>query len=249
MLYTITNSSMPNGRPSSIGNRVLSLENRTDHVFTVANFTTETTPPYSDPEGDAMSYVKIISLPTTGRLTLNGVDISQGDLIQSGSISTGNFKYVPGDIDEAYSETLINFDLADTGSNSVSGLPGGILTISVGAVINLPPNAVGDNSVNIEFDEIYAFTEADFTTNTTPPYSDPEGDAPSRLKILSLPLASKGTLYFNAAAVQVNQIINFSEINYLNYVPELNQSNASLALVASFRFAIADAGSEIFTEN
>mgnify|MGYP003650928965 CR=1 FL=1 len=60
MLYTITNTGSTNARPSSIGSNSISVDYEGEYVFTVANFTTETTPPYEDPEGDALSYIKVL---------------------------------------------------------------------------------------------------------------------------------------------------------------------------------------------
>jgi hypothetical protein len=82
-----------------------------------------------------------------------------------------------------------------------------------------------------------------FTTNTVPPYSDPEGDAALNLKVLTLPTI--GLLKYNAINVTLNQIIPFSGIDsgLLIYVPDNTNLNA---YNASFTFQIADAGSGIF---
>tara|TARA_R110002050_G_scaffold300046_1_gene467484 strand:+ start:87 stop:830 length:744 start_codon:yes stop_codon:yes gene_type:complete len=247
MIYTITNGGLANGRPSSIGSNSIDVDNRVEYSFTIENFTTETSPPYSDPEDDDMSYIKILTLPVLGTIRLNGSLVLAGQIIQAGSLSTGNLKYICSDQDLGYSESF-SFDVADTGSQTISGLQTGVMTINARDVVNLPPDVVGDNNIGIEFDEIFAFTAADFTTNTTPPYNDPEGDAPSKLKILSLPIPEKGILFFNGLEVQVNQVIDFSQVQYLNYAPVLLQTQETLAKTASFRFSISDEGSGLFTE-
>ena len=81
MLYTITNSGLQNGRPTQIGANTISLAYGATHVFTLANFTTETTPAYSDPEDDALSLIKILTLPSVGTLKLNGIDVIVGQQI------------------------------------------------------------------------------------------------------------------------------------------------------------------------
>lgn len=248
MLITITNGGKSNGRPTQIGANTLSLASAASHVFTLANFTTETTPIYSDPEGDALSRVKIMSLALiNGSIKLNGVDVIVGTIITSGQISSGNLIYSPpaSAVDTAYVDGF-SFDAADVGSNSFSGLSTGLFSLGVLAKVNLPPSSVGNNVLGTAYATIITFTEANFTTETSPAYADPEGDAADKLKILSLP--ADGLLKYNNIDVVVNQVVTFAEIasGYLQYVPD----PAILTIQSlTFNFAIADAGSGIFVEN
>jgi hypothetical protein len=245
MLYTVTNGGLQNGRPTAIGSVSIALDFSGTHVFTIANFTTETSPEYSDPEGDPLAYIKILSLPTTGVLSVEGI-VSQvvtvGSIIQAGTISSGNFIYtsVGGD----YTSTW-NFDAADTGSSSLSGLDAGTVAMAVAKTVNGKPDAVGDNTISKNYSESHVFTLADFTTNTTPPYSDPEGDLPQAVKILTLP--SAGVIQFNGSDVIVNQTIKANEIDlgYLVYTPNLGTTTAQ---TLTFNFSVSDAGSGEFTE-
>ena len=189
MLYTITNTGSTNARPSAIGANSIAVDFEGEHVFTVANFTTETTPVYADPEGDALSYIKVITLPTNGELQVDAVTISAGTIVSTGVISAGNFKYVapnPGAFVKG--DAAFTFDAADSGSNTLSGLSDGVITFSINAEVNSPPDSVGDNTVNGTYGTTTTFTAADFTTNTTPAYSDPDGDAAYKVKVTSLPL-------------------------------------------------------------
>lgn len=249
MKYTITNGGYVNGRPNQIGNNSVSTENRIEYIFTVADFTTNTTPEYKDPEGDPMAYVWIGSLPDTGKLQVNGVDIQEGSIVNSSNISTGNFKYIPDDID-AYYSAAFSFDVADTGSNTVSGLlsrAAGTMLINVSEKENLPPSSVGDGSVLVDYSESHTFTKDDFTSLTIPTYSDPEGDEPYKLKILSLPYTdSFAGLKYNGSAVSINQEILFSDIEagYLVYdsgLPPVSGRDTD------FDFSISDVGSKNFT--
>ena len=52
-----------------------------------------TTPAYSDPDGDALSKIKITSLPSHGTLTLSGSGVSVNDEIAAANI--GNLLYTP----------------------------------------------------------------------------------------------------------------------------------------------------------
>jgi len=242
MLYTVTNTGLQNGRPTSIGRNFISIDSGTSYQYSLADFTTGTEPQYSDPEGDALAYIKILSLPATGGLYLNGVSVNINDVIDAGNVSTGNFVYqsIAGPYVSAYS-----FDLADVGSNSLSGLGAGYMSMNVTSVKNLPPSQIGDLSILVSYGDTVTFTPESFTSYTTPVYLDPEGDAPSRLKILDLP--ASGLLVFNGTNVVANQIIDFTEIalEYLVYYPD-----ASITTFQSleFNFAVSDAGSGSFSQ-
>lgn len=239
MLYTITNSGLQNGRPTRIGKNTINIPFGSTHVFTVANFTTETVPTYSDPENDALSYIKILSLPSTGNLKLGGVNVTINASIPVASITTGNFTYVSnGDGNFSF-----NFDAADIGSNSLSGLNTGVITMSVAKAVNQRPSVVGDNTVSLNYGESKVFTSADFTSGTTPAYSDPEGDSPSKVKILDLP--SNGLLVFNGVNVIANQEMTVAEIDagYLVYNPNLAITTIQLL---DFNFTVSDEGSGLF---
>ena len=240
MLYTITNSGLQNGRPTQIGANALSIAFGATHVFTLANFTTETTPSYSDPEDDALSIIKILTLPSTGTLRLNGVGISLGAQITSGQISTGNLTYVSA----GFGSFIFQFDAADVGSNSLSGLSTGLITMTVQKQVNLPPSIIGDNTFVLNHAQSKTFTLADFTSGTTPAYVDPEGDPASLVKVLTLP--ANGNLVFNGSNVITNQEFTVSEIasGYLTYEPDILVETLQNL---SFDFAVADLGSGTFS--
>tara|TARA_R110000822_G_scaffold227017_1_gene359636 strand:+ start:9945 stop:10688 length:744 start_codon:yes stop_codon:yes gene_type:complete len=242
MLYTITNTGLSNGRPIAVGANTISILNRTTHIFTIANFTTETSPVYSDPEGDALSYIKILQLPVNGILKLSGVNVNLNQIIISANISAGNLTYVSNAVDPSYSE-IFKFDVADVGSQSLSGLTTGIITMSVAAIVNSAPTCVGDNTIPKSYNETHVFTVANFTSETSPIYADPDGDAAYAVKVLTLP--TDGDLYFNGVLVSVNQEILMTEVTagLLTYVPD------PLILIAQslpFNFALSDVGSKTF---
>jgi hypothetical protein len=247
MLYTVTNSGIQNGRPTAIGSIRIAINYGALEQYDISTFTTGTSPEYADPEDDGLSYIKIIQLPIIGTLYLTGdIPVSLGDLIQVGTITTGNFYYqAPATGNEAgYTETW-EFDAADVGSNSLSGLPDGIVTMDVAPVENGAPDVVGDRTELLEYQQLLTFTSDMFTSGTTPPYNDPEGDAPASIKILDLP--ADGTLIFNAVPVVVNQIISISEMDlgYMVYAPDLA---ITIVQTLSFNFSVSDVGSGLFTE-
>lgn len=118
-----------------------------------------------------------------------------------------------------------------------------LFTMTTNAYTNLPPSQVGDGTASTNYATIYTYTVADFTTNTSPPYADPEGDAAANLKITSLP--ATGTLKFNNIAVTVNQIISFTDIGLGKFTYTPNNGTTS-AYNDTFNFEISDAGSGTF---
>lgn len=241
MIISITSGLKANGRPSTIGSNTLNIDHSATHVFTVANFTSETTPAYVDPEGDSMSYIKIITLPSSGELQLNGSPISINNLIQSGDISSGNFTYVSDSLNETAHNVSFQFDVADVGSETLSGLSSGIMNISIAVKANQPPSNVDDSTINSNNGLTIVFSSSDFTNG----YSDPEGDNPYSVKITSLP--STGELRLDGVAVILNQEILISEIEagYLTFYPGANPNTN--AYQETIGFEISDEGSKQFT--
>lgn len=116
--------------------------------------------------------------------------------------------------------------------------------ITVTEYSNQPPT-VGNGERTTNYGEAITLTRADFTTNTTPPYFDPEGDAPLTLRIDSLPTG--GVLKLNGIDVAVTQELSFIDdidTNLFTYTPDLNITTSHNV---DFQFSIADAGSGIFT--
>ena len=111
------------------------------------------------------------------------------------------------------------------------------------AYTNQAPTTVGDGTETTAYGNTIVYTRAMFTTNTTPPYSDPEGDAALNLKVITLPTI--GTLQLNAVNVTLNQIISFADIDsgLFTYIPD---NGTQVGYTDPFDFQIADAGSGIF---
>lgn len=119
-----------------------------------------------------------------------------------------------------------------------------LFTLNTNAYVNQPPSTVGDGSATTNYGATYTFTRADFTTNTTPAYADPEGDAAQNLRVLSLP--TTGELQLNAVAVTINQVISFANIDsgLFTYVPD---NATTTAYADTFNFEISDVGSGSYT--
>lgn len=123
-----------------------------------------------------------------------------------------------------------------------------LFTITTQEKINQPPSQVGNGSASTTYATTYVFTSADFTTATTPVYTDPEGDAADQLKITSTGpelTAMTGELQYDSSPVTSGQVISFADIalGKLTFVPD---NGTTSEYNDTFDFEIADSGSGTF---
>lgn len=102
---------------ATIGDNTIYPGNRVTTVLTLAMFTTNLSPQYSDPEGDLIDAIRIdeISDANTGVYYLSGNPISVGDIITREQLEAGLFTHEAEDTD-AISSDVINFSARDEGS-------------------------------------------------------------------------------------------------------------------------------------
>lgn len=241
-LVTVDISAQSNQPPSQSGWVSVSTPSNTNLTLTLANFTTETTPPYSDPEGDPLESIKITSIPIQGTLKIGLLDVLAGDVITSAQILAGDLVYEPDPVDvQGYSDSRMRFLVSDTGSSTFTTSPQ-VMTIIVEASENDPPSTVGNGEHEMTLGSAFTFTREALTTQLSPPYEDPEGDIASRLRVNRIP--TYGVLTLDGVPVVNNQIISFTDIDNLLLVYTNNGNPGSD--IEGFEFEIADVGSEIF---
>jgi len=223
--------------PTEIGRVQIILDYNELYPFTLADFTTLATPAFSDPEGDSLEEIKVLTLPTVGTLTLSSVAVNVNDVVTSAQLTAGNLEYQadPADTD-GYVDSSFTYTASDDGSSTFSSA-WGVVGIIVGADENLPPTVVGDGTMTIDYGETGVFTRAMFTTGTTPAYSDPEGDPALFLKITGLPVL--GEIQLNGIPVAILEIVDFDDIDagLLTYVPDLADTDGDMQ---GFTFEVAD---------
>lgn len=229
--------------PSQSGWLRIAMSYGASHTFTVNNFTTETTPEYV--ADGALSYIKVTALPGQGALLLNSVAVTVDQEISATDIDAGNLVYTSNTISTAgYNDSNMAFLVSDV----VSGLYNSsaqqvIFNVGIDFSVNQQPTVVGDGSADVTLGSEFTLTRAMLTTDLDTPYSDPEGDAADKLKIISL--ASFGTVKLNGSPVIVNQEIDFADIDsgLLTYLPTSIPGNGDSE---SFQFEISDTGSGNF---
>lgn len=232
-----------NQPPNSTGWLRVYVNYNATHVFTLANFTTETTPPYADPEGDDLAGIKITELPTMGQLLLSSVAVQVDDEIGQADIAAGNLTYLADGDNEGYSDGNARFTVKDQGSNTYTTISSQAITFIVKGDVNRAPSNVGEGEYDITVGQTVVFTRNMLTTQLEAPYSDPEGDIAENLLVVSTP--TYGELKLNGILVGANQVIPFTDIDsgLLTYsattFPEGN--------IEGFEFKISDAGSGQYT--
>ena len=233
---TINVSAEANLPPDIIGNKFIIIDYGNDYSFDKNDFTTGTTPPYHDPEGDNMESIKILTLPSIGSLELSSVPVSVNDIISESNIT--NLDYISDTGTTVSYIDNFTYTASDVGSSTFSSEIGTVY-ITVNAYINQPPT-IGDLTKNLDYGESWIITLAELTTGTTPAYSDPEGDAAEFVKLVVLP--TSGTLKLDGITCVLNQIISVDDINnnLLTYEPNLAETSGD---TDSFEFKIADEGS------
>lgn len=202
--------------------------------FTRNTFTTN----FHDENCDLPFDVIILNNPLYGLLMFDNVIVNSGFVFNITEVSKLVYVRVSN---TSYTEN-INFKTSDDNPNKLYSNMA-TMTINVNQYVNLPPDAIGDNELTTANRQILVFTQTDFTTNTTPPYDDPEGDGPYKLKVKTLP--SQGLLKLNNVNVVVNQEILFTQINsgLLTFVP----TDTNAAFTVDFDFDISDLGSQQFS--
>jgi hypothetical protein len=196
---------------------------------------------FSDLDGDSYCEILILGIMNSsiGVLNYKEKPVSVGDCIPISKVSDLKFQRVTFGAVQA----SIKFKISDNNQNKLYSNMATV-TINIGAYVNLAPSQVGDLSISMNHAAIRIFNRADFTTGLNPPYQDPEGDAPSKLRILSLPVS--GVLKLNGGAVGANQEISFADIDSALFVYESDSSNTEV-INTDFDFAISDTGSGNFT--
>ncbi|MCP1996666.1 hypothetical protein [Flavobacterium sp. HSC-61S13] len=109
--------------------------------------------------------------------------------------------------------------------------------------INQPPSVVGDNTILFQIGVPKTLRSSDFSTNTTPPYQDPEGDAMKDVEIETLP--SVGALLYNGMPVVAGQKISAIDCDMGKLVFD-DFGTAVNGQAINFDFRVSDTGSGIF---
>ncbi|MBC9882178.1 LEPR-XLL domain-containing protein, partial [Bradyrhizobium sp. INPA01-394B] len=211
----------------------ISLVENAGYTFKVADF------PFSDPNdspANAIKAVVVVTLPSAGVLTNNGVAVTAGQSILATDIAAGKLVFTPAAGGFGIGYASFNFEVQDDGGTANGGLDISAVataTLNVARINNAPTTS--GFTVQLFQGGQKVFTSADF------PFGDP-GDVPAdslkSVVITTLPVA--GSLTFAGNSVVANQAISKADLDAgkLVYTP----GAGSGAAYASFGFEVVDTG-------
>lgn len=242
-IFSITINEKNNLPPNQLGAYTIQLDAGVlEHTITLDELTVLSSPPYSDPEGDPLNSIKIIDInpDNKGRFLRSGIEISVNTVIEKSEIIEGAFTYLGEFYDEEYSDYFF-YDASDEGSLQFGGLKG-FYQVNYRPLKNLPP-IIGDGEETIDYGDSLVFTKAMFVDDTHPSYFDPEGDAPYRLRIDTLPL--KGYIEFEGVPIVEGDEFSFVDIELGKLIYNQDLS-ATTTQDIEFEFSVSDTGSQEF---
>ena len=208
----------------------VTLNEDTSHILTVADFG------FSDVDaGDALSAVRIDTLPGAGTLTLSGAAVTAGQVITAADLTAGNLVFTPVTDANGAGYASLTFSVRDP-QNAYDSVPNA-LTFDVTAVNDVPVITVNSGSSVAEggADTLTSTELAVVDSDNSAPqlsFSVGTGPAHGRLELTTAPGVSATT--FTQADIAANRVI---------YVHD-----GSETLSDSFTFTLSDgAGGSIGT--
>ena len=144
------NVTAANDPPTAAHNTVATAED-TPYTFTVGDFN------FSDPDGDDLANVRIVSLPTAGTLALDSATVTTNKTVPRADIAGGKLRFTPAANANGNAYANFAFKVNDGTEDSAANYN---MTLNVTAA-NDPPTAA-DNTVATAEDNAYIFTAGDF---------------------------------------------------------------------------------------
>jgi len=158
----------------TVNNFAITTNEDVNYTFSVLDFSAN----YSDTENNAFAGIKIISLPTAGKLFYNNVELTAGTintLISPANIANLQFRPIANAFGLPYAN--FGFQAYDGGLFSETAL----VTVNVNEIADKP--TVNNFAITTNEDVNYTFSQTDFSAN----YNDVENNAFAGIKIVSLP--------------------------------------------------------------
>ena len=224
-MATVTITVNPeNDRPTA-SNVSRSVNEDATLTFAAGDFTGA----FSDPDGDTLKSVKIVTLPdaTHGVLKVGTQPATAGQSVTSTNL--GRLKFEPAA--NWYGTATFTFKVTD--SSDSESAAAATVTITVHAVNDLP--TASDISKSVNEDTTLTFAAGDFTGA----FSDVDGHTLKSVKIVTLPDATHGALKAGAQAVSAGDAVATANLGTLKFVPAANWYGT-----ASFTFKVTDSSDE-----
>src|SRR5262249_27432756 len=219
-----------NHAPTGTNKTITTLED-TAYASTAADFGFSAA---NDSPANALTAVKISTLPTAGSLKDNGVAVTAGQFISLSDINAGRLKFTPAANAKGNGYASFSFQVQDDGGTANGGVnldqSPNTITLNVTSVNDAP--AGPNKTVTTLEDTAYTFSAADFGFSDS---SDSPSNSLAAVKITTLPTA--GTLKDNGVAVVAGQFVSAADITggLLTFTPAANTHGTG---IASFTFQV-----------
>ena len=193
--------------------------------FATADFTGA----FSDPDGDTLKSVKIVTLPagSHGTLKVGTATATGGQVVLSANLGTISFEPATN-----WNGTA-SFTYKVTDSDDKESAAAATVSITVSAVDDAPTASNFSKTVNE--DTTLSFAAADFTGA----FSDPDGHTLKSVTIVTLPNAAHGTLKVGTADAAAGQVVLAASLGMVRFEPAANWNGT-----ASFTYRVTDSDDE-----
>jgi hypothetical protein len=210
------------------------------YTFTYSDFTNN----FNDPDlGDRPKYIEIVSLPTVGVLKYSGAAIPAGASFNLEDVSNITYEITTN-------ESLLESDnfTFKTSDDNIKPLFSNEATYTFdlsNTTVNMPAT-IGDNTITVDNNVTTVLSLDMFTSQTTPPYNDPENDLIDAIRIDRIHGTNQGVFYVNGVEIVEGQIITREQLAN----NEFTHIGADINTIQTdgFEFSARDEGSGIWVQ-
>ena len=160
---------------------------------------------FTDPDGDALAEIKVVSLPATGALRLAGLAVTPGQEIAAAQLDILTFTPAA----DWHGDATFGWQGSD---GSLYSAAAETVALNIAPVNDAP--VVADFARTAPAGEPVHFLQSDFVTH----FADVDGDPLAAVRIESLP--GHGDLVRGAVPVSAGDVIQADQLNDLIYWPE-----------------------------
>ena len=158
---TITfNVNSVNDAPTGIDKTITTNED-TDYVFTVSDFGFGDA---VDSPSNALTAVKISTLPASGTLRLKGLSVMAGESVSVADINSGLLIWTPASHSSGAGNASLTFQVQDNGGTANGGVDldqsANTITFNVNSINDAPTGT--DKTITTNEDSVYTLTASDF---------------------------------------------------------------------------------------
>jgi hypothetical protein len=223
--------------PPTVSGKTQSFEGAS-YTFVYSDFTAN----FNDIDpGDRPKYVKITSLPASGVIKYLGTPILVNHVFDLKDVTNLTYETSVG----SFSETRFSFRTSDDNSTPLFSNEVEYIFKLDNQIANMPAT-IGDNTIEVQKNVTTVLNLEMFTSQTTPPYNDPENDLIDAIRIDRIHSTNKGVFAFDGVAVVKNQIITREDLEAERFT-HVSFNGEGIA-TDGFEFSARDEGSGIWVQ-